>query len=195
MKILKVLIEYSVSSLNTPFSYVCEDKENVKVGCRVYVPFGHQNIVAYIVEIIETNLSLSELNQRDNIEYKYIYKVLDEEPILDDELFNLAKHMEKEYVCPLISCLQTILPPSYKPARSGLNKITYKKLKKVILSTNVDYTKLKPKQLELINKIKESNGIFLKDLPQGPVQTLKKHGYVDIIEEEVIEDYFNKENG
>ena len=96
MKILKVLIEYSVSSLNTPFSYVCEDDVNVKVGCRVYVPFGHQNIVAYIIEIEQTELSLTELNQRDNIDYKYIYKVLDEEPILDDELFNLAKHMEKE---------------------------------------------------------------------------------------------------
>ena len=142
MKILKVLIEYSVSSLNTPFSYVCEDDVNVKVGCRVYVPFGHQNIVAYIIEIEQTNLSLTELNQRDNIDYKYIYKVLDEEPILDDQLFNLAKHMEKEYVCPLISCLQTILPPSYKPASSGLNKITYKKLKKVILNENTNYSSL-----------------------------------------------------
>lgn len=190
MKILKVLIEYSVSSLNTPFSYVCEDDVNVQVGCRVYVPFGHQNIVAYIIEIKQTELSLTELNQRDNIEYKYIYKVLDEEPILDEELFNLAKHMEKEYVCPLISCLQTILPPSYKPASSGLNKITYKKLKKVVLSENTNYTSLKTKQLELIQKIKDNNGMFLKDLPQGPIQTLKKHGYVDIIEEEIIEDYF-----
>lgn len=190
MKIVKVLIEYGFSSLSEPFSYVCEDSIDVKVGCRVYVPFGHQNIVGYVIEVINTNLSLQELNLKDQIEYKYIYKILDEKTIIDDELFALAKHMEKEYVCPLISCLQTILPPSYKPSSSSLNKITYKKLKKVIAVKDIDTSKLKEKQLSLYNKILTDGGVFLKELPQGPVQTLKKYGYVDIIEEVVIEDYF-----
>ena len=138
MKILSVLIEYRVSSLNTPFTYVCDDNTNIQVGCRVYVPFGYQNIVGYVIDIKHSNLSLQELNKKDNIEYKYIYSVLDKTPILTDELFALAKHMSKEYVCPLISCLQTILPPSYKPSSSALKEITYKKLKKAFVNENVD---------------------------------------------------------
>ena len=62
MKILKVLIEYRVSSLNTPFTYVCDDNVSVDVGCRVYVPFGYQNIVGYVIEVSHSSLSLEQLN-------------------------------------------------------------------------------------------------------------------------------------
>ena len=190
MKILSVLIEYRLSSLSTPFSYVCNDEEKVEVGCRVYIPFANQNIVGYVIDIKHTNLTLQQLCEKDNVSYKYIYKVLDEKPILDDELFNLAKHMEKEYVCPLISCLQTILPPTYKPSSSALKELTYKKLKKVFVKDNIDESKLKPSQLELINKIRNENGIYLKDLPLARINTLKKHDLVYTIEEVVQEDYF-----
>ena len=190
MKLLSVLIEYRVSSLNTPFTYVCEDSMNVVEGCRVYVPFGTQKIVGYVIKVTHTPLSLQQLNEKENIEYKYIIDVLDEAPILTNELFSLAKHMSKEYVCPLIACLQTILPPSYKPSSTSLKEITYKKLKKAYVNLNVDLSKLKSNHLEIYNKIKENNGMFLKDLPVSQTNTLEKHGYIYFKNETVIEDYF-----
>ena len=90
MQILSVLIEYRVSTLNTPFSYVCDDSTPVKIGCRVYVPFGHQSIVGYVIDVKHSPLPLEELQKQDNVSYKYIHKILDENPILDDELFALA---------------------------------------------------------------------------------------------------------
>ena len=194
MKILSVLIEYRVSSLNTPFTYVCDDNTNIQVGCRVYVPFGYQNIVGYVIDVKHSNLSLQELNKKNNIEYKYIYSVLDKTPILTDELFALAKHMSKEYVCPLISCLQTILPPSYKPSSSALKEITYKKLKKAFVNENVDVSKLKQSHKEIYNLIKENNGMYVKDLPVSQTNTLEKHGYIYFEYETVIEDYFKNYN-
>ena len=190
MKILSVLIEYRVSSLNTPFTYVCDDDTKVEKGCRVYVPFGYQNIVGYVIDVKQSALSLQQLNQKDNVTYKYIHSVLDETPILDDELFDLATHMSKEYVCPLISCLQTILPPSYKPSSSALKEFKYKKLKKVLVHDNTNKEKLKPSQIKLLETIKSNNGMFLKDLPIGQIKTLEKHGFVYIIEEVVKDDYF-----
>ena len=190
MKILNVLIEYKVTSLNTPFSYVCDDNVNVEVGCRVYVPFGHQNIVGYVINIKHSPLSLQDLQIQDNCKYKYIYKVLDDHPILDEELVGLANHMSKEYVCPLISCLQTILPPTYKPSKTALKEITYKKLKKVFVSDDIDYSKLRKHQVELLERIKIENGIFLKDLPIAQVNTLRKHKLVYIEEIQVVDDYF-----
>ena len=189
MKILSVLIEYRVSSLNTPFTYVCDDNVNILKGCRVYVPFGYQNIVGYVIDVKHSSLSLQELNKQDNIEYKYIHSVLDEKPILSEELFNLALYMSKEYVCPLISCLQTILPPTYKPSSSALKQLTYKKLKKAIANEGVDVSKLKDNQKALYELIKNNNGMFIKDLPSS-VLTLEKHGYVKFIYEIVVEDYF-----
>ena len=60
MKILSVLIEYRLSSLSTPFTYVCEDETSIEVGCRVYIPFANQNIVGYVIDIKHTDLSLEE---------------------------------------------------------------------------------------------------------------------------------------
>lgn len=196
MKILKVLIEYGSSSLNTPFSYLCKDDTSIEVGCRVYVPFGSQNIVGYVIEIINTDLTIDQLNEKDNVKYKFIYKVLDEKPILDEELFNLAKHMSYEYICPLITCLQTILPPSYKPAKTALKEITYKKLIKIYAKTDVDISKLRKSQLSLYNHIKESDGCYLKDLPNGSVKTLIKNGFlyenIETIKEDYFKDYKNE---
>ena len=75
MKLLSVLIEYRVSSLNTPFTYVCDDSTKVVEGCRVYVPFGTQKIVGYVIKVTHSPLSLEQLNKKENIEYKYIYEV------------------------------------------------------------------------------------------------------------------------
>lgn len=190
MKILSVLIEYRVFSLNAPFSYVCDDNVSVEVGCRVYVPFGHQNIVGYVIDVKHTNKTLEELTKETNVAYKYIYKVLDEKPILDKKLYDLAKYMENEYVAPFISCLQTILPPSLKPAKSSLKEITYRKLKVVYAKDNIEKIKLNPSQIELYNKIKDGNGLFYKDLPAGRVKTLEKLGVVYLDEKVVIDDYF-----
>ena len=190
MKLLSVLIEYRVSTLNTPFTYVCDDSTNVVKGCRVYVPFGYQNIVGYVIDVKHSSLSLQELNAKDNIEYKYIHSVLDESPILTDELFDLAVHMSKEYICPLITCLQTILPPSYKPSSSALKQVTYKKLKKAVVNDDVDTSTLKENQRKLYELIKEKSGIFVKDLPVSATNTLQKHGFIKFVYETVIEDYF-----
>lgn len=189
MKILSVLIEYKLSSINTPFSYVCEDFLNVKVGCRVYVPFNHQNVVGYVIDVIDTPLSLNELITKNHIQYKYINDLLDDQPILSQELMDLALYMSKEYICPLITCLQTILPPTYKPAKSALKTIKNKKLKKVFVNENVDLKLLKPYQQEIYLKIKNANGIFLKDLPLAKIHTLLKHQFVYYKEEEITEDF------
>ena len=190
MKILNVLIEYRVFSLNTPFSYLLEDDKDICVGCRVYVPFGHQKVVGYVIGIQNTDKDYATLYHDNNCDYKFVEEILDKEPILNDELYNLALYMEKEYISPLISCLQTILPPSLKPAKSSLKRIAYKKLKKAIAVDNIPLDRLSKSNLELYNQIKQNNGIYIKDLSISRVQTLKKYGAIEIIEEEVIEDYF-----
>lgn len=190
MKLLNVLIEHRLSSVDAPFTYVCDDNENISVGCRVYVPFKNQSVVAYVIKVTNSSLTLEELSKKDGINYRYIHKIIDEKPILNDELFALANKLSKEYVTPLIACLQTILPPTYKPSSSALKELTYKKLKKVIVINDVDLSKLTKKQLEIYNLIKENNGVFIKDLPVSPIKTLLKNNCLKETIEVVKEDYF-----
>lgn len=189
MKLIDVLIEHNIK-IDSCFTYLLDDQVNIQRGCRVYVPFNTQNIVGYVINIKSVDLSYEELCQKSKIKYKYIYKVIDEEPILNDELFNLAKYMEKEYVSPLIYCLQTILPPSYKPKSTALKEITYRKIKKIYANDNIDVNTLKDYQLELYNQIKNNNGIFYKDLPMAKVNTLIKKNILYSKEEVVNDDYF-----
>ena len=108
MKLVEVLIEHNIK-IESYFTYLCNNQTNIKIGCRVYVPFNTQNIVGYVTNIKITNCTYDELCKKDNIKYKFINNVIDEEPILNDELFNLAKYMEKEYVSPLIYYKQYFL--------------------------------------------------------------------------------------
>lgn len=84
--------------------YTYSYDKNIKNGCRVIVPFGKGNkkrmgIVVGTVEEIEFD------------KIKSIEKVLDEEPILNEELISIAFFMVEEYLSDLSSAMQTVLPP------------------------------------------------------------------------------------
>ena len=76
----------------------------VKLGVRVSVPFGSRSLNGLIIGY-ET---YSEYETKDIID------VLDEEPILSEELINLGKVMSQKYICSLMSCYQCMLPSALK---------------------------------------------------------------------------------
>ena len=55
MKIVDVLIERKIQSLNRPFSYVAKDDALIEVGERVLVPFNNKNIVGYVINVTKTD--------------------------------------------------------------------------------------------------------------------------------------------
>ncbi len=189
MKIVKVLIEYSISTLNRPFSYVIDDNINIQVGYRVNVNFHNKNVVGYVIEITNTNLDYISLCNKDNIRYKKINYVIDDKAIINDELFEIAKKMEYEYITPLIGCLQTILPPSYKPSSSSIGKVKEKTIIKVMPNLNNDFSFTK-RQKEIYDLIVKNNGILLKELPSHIVTKLLESKAIYYKKEIVNEDYF-----
>lgn len=189
MKIVKVLIEYSISALNRPFSYVIDDDVNIQVGYRVNVNFHNKNVVGYVIEITNTNLDYISLCNKDNIRYKKINYVIDDKAIINDELFEIAKKMEYEYITPLIGCLQTILPPSYKPSSSSIGKVKEKTIIKVMPNLNNDFSFTK-RQKEIYDLIVKNNGILLKELPAHIVTKLLELNAIYYKKEIVNDDYF-----
>ena len=111
MKLAHVFIEHSTMHLDRTFSYGC-DGFTVCRGMRVVVPFGAKEIVGFVERVEE--ISAQEAAAYD-FEIKRIIRVLDEEPLLNEELFELANMMAKRYIVPRIACFQCILPAKLKP--------------------------------------------------------------------------------
>ena len=192
MKILNVYVEHRSLSLNTSFSYLASDEANVDVGYRVYVPFGKQNILGYVTDVKHTSLSYEELCKQDKIKYKFIHSIIDSKKVLDDDLFEVAKFMSYEYVTPLISCIQTILPPQYKPQSSSLKPIHGRIVKKiqVIKASEKQLEKLTKRQKEIYDKLVILKSAYLKDF-NNPViiKKLESLGLVKLVDEEQVQDY------
>ena len=147
LRIARVLIEHPVHSLDTPFDYLINDDFDVKKGVRVEVSFNNQNIIGYVLDIYTLNMTMDEYVNENGFELKSIDKVIDDEALFNYESECIAEYMSKEYVAPLISSFQTMLPPSLKPeTKKNVTNILKQKYIELI---DFDSSLLKGKQIEL----------------------------------------------
>ncbi len=191
MKILKVLIEHRTLSLEPSFSYLANDNTLVNKGYRVLVPFGKQKIIGLVLEVNETFLTVEQLSSRDGFQYKFIEKVIDEKPILDDDLLQLAYQMADRYVTPLIQCIQTILPTAYKPQIKSIQQsIKGRMVKRIIPIFGLDSSILTPKQAQIYQELCASPISYLKDYKnKAIIKKLQEMNYIQIQDEEIKNDY------
>ncbi|OQW98571.1 MAG: primosomal protein N' [Elusimicrobia bacterium A5] len=91
-------------NINQNFDYISD--ENVKIGCRTVVPFGKKKLTGFVVDIKE----------KPQKSLKKIIKVVDDEPLLNDELLELAKWISEYYMCSQGVALNLILPATSKIA-------------------------------------------------------------------------------
>ena len=83
--------------------------------------FAHRSCV-YGTSDHETVDSVEDIDDTTihqwNYRIKSIIDVLDEEPLINEELFKLAHEMARTCAAPLISCFQCMLPSKLKPKSS-----------------------------------------------------------------------------
>ena len=184
MYIVDVLIEHPILSLDTTFSYLSNTL--VLNNVRVKIPFNHRSIIGYVLECKETKLSVDELEKENGFKYQYIQSVIDEEPLLNDELIQLSDTISKLTLSPRISVLQAMLPSSLKPSSSSNVNIKY--LKKITIISNLPAKT--SKQNECLDYIKKHQNLYLKDLPYSStiVDNLVKQNLIQIEEVEVYRD-------
>lgn len=167
MKFINVYIEQNTIQLNKTFTYKCE--KDVKVGARVRVPFNHREYIA-VVDEVDVQTDLDKVLE--------VIEVIDEQPLLNEELKQLAMDMSKEYVCSFMSCIKTMLPPALKPS-SHRAKVVYEEYayyKECDASLSV-------KQLAFLNTIKDKLPVKLSDLRKQSVHItniLIQKGYIEI---------------
>lgn len=163
MQVISVFIEHSIFALSKTFDYLASSSLNIKPLSRVLVRFGKQEkTVGFVMSVSSTNLSKEELDNQTGINHSYIIELIDKEPLIDENLLELAKKASTYYLCPLISILKAMLPSSLKPSYYALKgpKIAYDKY---VYIAKDDETELTPKQIEAFRLVKENGEVLKKE--------------------------------
>lgn len=184
MKIIELLIEHNNYSLNRPFSYVYYGTKNVDRGYRVLVNFNSNELVGYVLSVIETNKKKEQIEEELGFHIEEIIDVIDSSPLLNEDLMNLADQVSDYYLASKISVLQTMLPPSLSPRRSSLKapKIAYDQY---IVIKNYDESDLTSNQIELLRLIKSNQPVLKREIKQVSIlKKLLEYERVDIIKKE-----------
>lgn len=185
--IVGVLVEISNKSVDRIFDYkVPQEKEKfIKIGLRVEVPFGHQKLEGFVLEIKE-NSNLDSL--------KEIIRVIDEDIVLNDELIKLGKFMKEKTLAPLISCYQVMLPKALKAKNNVVINKKYETFYK--LNKNIVDVKLNSGQQEIVDMFKTREMVSRKeilDISSSSLNTLvKKNILVKCLVEKYRTDYLDK---
>lgn len=173
MQILEVLTEYGSVALDRTFSYLYDGKKAVGPRFRVLIPFRTKTIVGFVMHVETTSLSEEELEKEKGYPLRKLCEndILDEEPLLSDALFELALKVKDYYLCPLVSVLQTMLPPSLSPRQSALKgpKIAYEKWVRLLDRSEEGLT---AKQIETLRLIALRGPILKKEA--GSASILEK---------------------
>lgn len=112
---MNVWIEHPVMDLNRTFTYALKDGMKAQRGVRVEVPLLSQSVTGFVDGGEETDLSLEEYSEKAGYEIKEVIRVIDDEPILNEELYELGLWMAHQTVSPNIACFQCMLPSKMKP--------------------------------------------------------------------------------
>lgn len=165
---IDVLVEV-IAGKDQTFTYKLKDNMNVKIGMRVLVPFGKQVLEGFI-------LSFNE-NEDFDYEIKKVIKLVDENPVINDEMMELGKYISKKTLSPLISCYQTMLPSALKAKK---NTDIKKKYDTYLTVTN-QIPILKTKNQKEVYNLVLSGPILKKEctsISAYTVKSLLEKGYI-----------------
>ena len=173
-----VIIEYGVKALNKTFIYKIPEelKDKIKVGIKVYVPFGKMEVFGFVMEIVNSN----------DTEYdaKEIIRIDNEELVLSKELMDVGKYLSSITLCTLITAYQTMLPSSLKIKKQEHN---YDKFDEYLVLTDklkaMEYICKYPRrmaQIKAINNILEVGKLNKKEVSSEIVKALEENGIITI---------------
>ncbi len=179
MRLVKVLIEYGSHRLDKTFDYCYE--HDIQKYSRVKVKFNRRSVIGFVLKSETIDLVAYQKEVGYNIQS--IDEVIDEHPILNQEMYELATMMSKKYLCSLVTCIQVMLPKALKPKSNKKISIQYKPTYYAQALT----TKLSPKQLEAYQMIQANPGIDIETLgySQSIIKQLILKEAIIVVQKEV----------
>lgn len=181
--IASVLVEIKSKQIDKNFDYLVPKalEDTLKVGMRVSVPFGFQELEGYVMDLKD---------EKEELEYKEIIEQIDEEVILNEELRKIGNLLQEEYLISLSSAYSTMLPSALKAKKSIYIPKKYETILKLNKNLEEAYLLCKNKTQEKIIEAFESTEELSKTdaykISESSTKTLLKN---KILIEEQKEQY------
>jgi len=102
--LVKVAVDQATVSYDKEYTYLWPaDLGTPQKGVRVLVPFGNGNRrrQGLVLEILQGMVGAG---------YKPVYALIDDTPILDDEMLALARFVQERTLCPFFDAVRAMLP-------------------------------------------------------------------------------------
>ena len=177
MQIVNVWLEHPVINLNRTFSYFHDGETLLERGIRVTVPLNNSTVTGFVDGSEFIDKTREEYCQEVGYQIKDIISVIDEEPVLNEELYELGLWMGHQTVSTNIACFQAMLPNKMKPRSNRAKAVEeyYVRITDASLATS-------EKQQKFIESVRQ--GVTLRSelnkLYPGICGTLVKKGAVEI---------------
>jgi len=180
--IARIIVELPLGTL---FSYKIPEKiaPYIKKGVRVLIPFGPRKIAGYVIEATNEN------NSKFDGKLKEIIQVLDEVPVLNENLICLTRWMADYYLSPWGGVIKAALPTGLRKSKPKYEK--FLSLERILSETEINERFRKsPKQQKVLRLLQNKEVPFrelsaaIKNL--SPVaQSLHKNRVIKIVLKEV----------
>ena len=177
-----VIIQYGNKAVDREFTYIVpiSFRKQIKVGHRVRVLFNSKEIEGFVLSLSDSYNGEYNLNE--------IVSLVDQEPILNEEMLYLGKEICDKTLCSKISAYQVMLPKALKASES--TNIGIKKNRYIVLNVGSDevdnyLSKCRfENQKIILNELRKQGKILLKNKVSG-IDTLVKNGIIKYEYEEM----------
>lgn len=182
--IAKVVVNVPSSNTDQFYDYILPDEfvNFAKVGSRVKVPYGPANreIMGFIMELIDNSSYRGDL--------KAITEVVDYEPVINDELIDVAKFIKEDAVCPLIRILNLMIPDALKiKTKKYLAMLNYKEIDARLIDIFS-----KKEMIEYTPELKKFDSIIAKEVQKGNLKVT--YEAKQIVKDKMITKYILNKN-
>ncbi len=196
----EVIINSDAKALNRIFDYIVpNDMQNIiKIGARVFVPFGRGTKLAdgFVID----------LKDKSEFANKEIAKIEIENSLTEENIV-LAKLMARKYFCNISDCIKLMLPPGTQ-SKDISNRVKEKTGNFVFLNKPKDEIEIlienrkikSDKHIKVLRFLEKNDGIYISDLEQitevnrSVFKTIEKNGYIKLVEKQIERNPFINKN-
>ncbi len=166
MKLARVIFDIPIER---SFYYLCED--SIVPFIRVLAPLGKRRRKGFIIE-------LKEISEK-NLEYKWIEKIYDFYPLINEEIFEISKIVSRRYYSSLGQVIFSII--GNFPLRYEKKELKKKKIDSIFPSNNFK------KEIYLFNSKKEKLNFYIDLISNTDGSTIFLFPEISILEEYFLE--------
>ena len=168
----KVIIDQDARAIDKEFEYSVPNSLNVKIGMRVFVPFGNRIVQGFVV-------GLSENCSYDISKVKPINRTIEEFSAIKEEMLEVMEFMVKKNHLTMASILRLFLPSQM---REGKVKEIFETFYTLKVENFIPKSNAKKQRelIEILKKEKRCSSVLLGEkFGYGTLKTLQQNGIIE----------------